>query len=34
VLLTDDQAKSEPRALNAQDVLDHLSPMAKPKPPG
>ena len=30
VLLTDDQAKQEPRAVNAQDVLDHVGPMARP----
>jgi hypothetical protein len=30
VLLTDDQAKNDPRALNAQDVLNHIGPMAKP----
>jgi hypothetical protein len=29
VLLTDDQAKKEPRAMNAQDVLDHIGPMAR-----
>lgn len=29
VLLTDDQAKSEPRAVNAQEVLDHIGPQAK-----
>jgi hypothetical protein len=34
VLLTDDQAKNEPRAVNAQEVLDHIGPEAKPKPPG
>jgi hypothetical protein len=34
VLLSDDQAKSEPRAVNAQEVLDHIGPEAKPKPPG
>lgn len=28
VLLTDEQAKKEPRAMNAQDVLDHIGPMA------
>jgi hypothetical protein len=28
VLLTDEQAKGEPRAMNAQDVLDHIGPMA------
>jgi hypothetical protein len=33
VLLTDDQAKSEPRAINAQDVLDHIGPMARPPEP-
>jgi len=32
VLLKDDQAKSEPRALKAQDVLDHLGPLPAPKP--
>lgn len=32
VLLSDDQAKSEPRAVNAQEVLDHIGPQAKPKP--
>jgi opacity protein-like surface antigen len=32
VLLSDDQAKSEPRAIKAQEVLDHIGPMAKPKP--
>jgi hypothetical protein len=32
VLLTGDQAKSEPRAINAQEVLDHLGPQANPKP--
>jgi hypothetical protein len=32
VLLTDDQAKSEPRAVNAQEVLDHIGPLAKPQP--
>jgi hypothetical protein len=32
VLLTDDQAKSEARAINAQEVLDHIGPMAHPKP--
>ena len=32
VLLTDDQAKSEPRAVNAQEVLDHIGPQATPKP--
>ena len=31
VLLTDDQAKSEPRAVNAQEVLDHIGPQAQPK---
>jgi hypothetical protein len=30
VLLTADQAKAEPRALNAQSVLDHLVPLAAP----
>ncbi len=32
VLLTDDQAKSEPRAIRAQDVLDHIGPSAYPPP--
>jgi hypothetical protein len=32
VLLTDAQAKSEARAVNAQEVLDHIGPQAKPKP--
>ena len=32
VLLTDDQVKSEPRALNAQEVLDHIGPQAASKP--
>ena len=32
VLLTDDQAKSEARAVNAQEVLDHIGPQAAPKP--
>ncbi len=30
VLLTDDQAKAEPRAMGAQDVLDHIGPTARP----
>jgi len=30
ILLTDDQASNQPRALNAQDVLEHMRPMAKP----
>ncbi len=34
VLLTDAQAKSEPRAVNAQEVLDHIGPSAMTKPPG
>ena len=29
VLLTDEQAKAEPRAIPAQDVLDHIGPMAR-----
>ena len=33
ILLTDNQAKAEPRALNAQDVLDHVGPMARPLAP-
>jgi hypothetical protein len=32
VLLTDDQAKSEPRAANAQEVIDHIGPQTSPKP--
>ncbi len=32
ILLTDDQAKSDPRALDAQDVLNHIGPKAEPKP--
>lgn len=32
VLLKDDQAAKEPRALKAQDVLDHLGPPPVPKP--
>ena len=32
VLLTDDQAKSEPRAVNAQEVIGHIGPQAKPQP--
>jgi len=34
VLLTDDQAKNEPRAIKAQDVLDHIGPAAYAPPPG
>jgi hypothetical protein len=30
VLLTDEQAKAEPRALQAEDVLAHLNPAPKP----
>jgi hypothetical protein len=30
VLLTDEQAKAEPRALEANDVLSHLNPAPKP----
>ena len=30
VLLTDDQAKNEPRSIHAQDVLDHIGPSAYP----
>ena len=33
VMLTDDQAKNEPRAVNAQDVLDHIGPAAYAPPP-
>ncbi len=32
VLLTDEQAKAEPRAVNAQEVLDHIGPSATAKP--
>ena len=32
VLMTDDQAKSEARAVDAQQVLDHIGSAAKPKP--
>jgi len=32
VLLTDEQAKAEPRAVNAQEVIDHIGPSATPKP--
>jgi hypothetical protein len=34
VLLTDEQAKSEPRAVAAQEVLDHIGPAAFAPPPG
>jgi hypothetical protein len=30
--LKDDEARREPRALNAQDVLSHLGPLPPPKP--
>jgi len=33
VLLTDEQAKNEPRAVPAADVLDHIGPMARPPQP-
>ncbi len=33
VLLTDAQAKNEPRAIPAQDVLDHIGPAAFAPPP-
>ena len=33
VLLTDAQAKTEPRAIPAQDVLDHIGPAAFAPPP-
>ena len=33
VLLFDDQSKRESRAINAQDVLDHIGPMARPPEP-
>ena len=32
VLLTDDQARKDPKALNAQSVIDHLSPLVAPPP--
>ncbi|MDE2183547.1 MAG: hypothetical protein KGJ78_11055 [Alphaproteobacteria bacterium] len=34
VLLTDEQAKSEPRAIDAQDVIAHLGPEAHKPPRG
>jgi hypothetical protein len=33
VMLTADQAKADPRALNAQDVLNRLGPLVMPPPP-
>jgi hypothetical protein len=33
VMLTPDQAKDEPRALNAQDVVNHIGAKAAPPPP-
>lgn len=33
VLLTADQARSEPRALDARDVLAHMAPLPPPPPP-
>ncbi len=33
VLLGEDKAKAEPRAMDAQDVLDHIGPMAHPAEP-
>ena len=33
VMLTDEQAKAEPRAINAQDVLNHIGPTAQQPPP-
>ena len=33
VLLTPEQAKAEPRSLNARDVIAHLRPSANPPPP-
>jgi hypothetical protein len=33
VLLTEDQAKREPRAIDAQDVLNHIGPEAHQPPP-
>jgi hypothetical protein len=32
VLLTEPQAQKEPKALNAQSVIDHLGPLVAPKP--
>jgi hypothetical protein len=32
VLLTDDQARKDPKSLNAQSVIDHLSPLVAPPP--
>ena len=32
VLLTDDQSRKEPKALNAQSVIDHLAPLIPPPP--
>ena len=32
VLLTDEQAKNEPRALGAADVIAHMRPLVVPKP--
>jgi hypothetical protein len=32
VFLTPEQAKADPRALNAQDVIDHLGPKVLPPP--
>ena len=34
VVLSEVQAQKEPRALNAQAVIDHLGPSAAPPPPG
>ena len=33
VLLTEAQAHNDPRALNAQSVIAHLSPLVAPPPP-
>lgn len=33
VLLTDQQARAEPRAIHAEEVLDHIGPMARPPEP-
>lgn len=33
ILLTDEQAKREPRSINAQEVLDHVGPSAFAPPP-
>ena len=33
VMLTPEQAKSEPRAVDAQDIVSHLGPIVQPPPP-